>query len=353
DCLDHDSGCSRGIWGSAEYLFVWTKGRNQPPLVTTSTNAADEGVIGRATTSVLFGADAIGRDLQSAGRIVVGKWLDNDDSTGVALRFLGLEGDRTNFHRSSTGTPPLAVPFFNADPLVAANDSVIAASAAGITGSVGVKTSNDIYSVEPLLRVSLMQNYCYRVDVVGGYHHTVIDDGLTLNVISQQGATMVHFRDLFDARNEFHGGSFGFMGEYGSGPWTMSFLAKLSVGRTFQEVRIDGENVTDVAGAAVTATGGIFAQNTNIGTYFRHDTAYVPELALTANRRINDHLDFTLGYSFLYWSKVVLAGDQIDTTIDGGLLQGGIGNGIRRPVFNFRETDFYLHAMTFGLNFHY
>ena len=80
---------------------------------------------------------------------------------------------------------------------------------------------------------------------------------------------------------------------------------------------------------------------------------YVPEVALSVNRRLTDHLDFSLGYSFMYWSEAVLAGDQIDTTIDGGLLQGGPGNGIRRPAFNFRETDFYLHAMTFGLNYRY
>ncbi len=348
-----DPNCgSRGLWGTVEYMHVWTKGRALPPLVTTSNVAADEGVLGRATTRILFGGDEVGRDLQSAGRVFAGKWIDNDGMTGVAIRFMGMEGDRSNFHQASTGVPLIAVPFFNADPLVAAPDSVLAGGP-GITGSIGVKTSNDIYSIEPLLRIALRQGYDYRLDVIGGYHHTLIDDGLTLNTITAQGATMVHFRDGFNARNEFHGGSFGFIGEFGTGPWTASLLAKLSVGKNFEQVRIEGQNVTDVGGVVAVADGGIFAQTTNIGTYFRDEIVYVPEVALSVNRRLTDHLDFSLGYSFMYWSEAVLAGDQIDTTIDGGLLQGGPGNGIRRPAFNFRETDFYLHAMTFGLNYRY
>ena len=347
-----NSGCDRGLWGSVEYMYVWTKGRATPPLVTTSSNA-DEGVLGRPTTSVLFGGDEIGRSLQSGGRVFAGKWLDAEGYTGVGVRFMGIEGDRTNFHRSSAGVPLLAVPFFNVDPLVAAPDSVMAANAT-ITGSIGVKTSNDVYSVEPLLRIGLRESRDYRIDLIGGYHHTLINDGLSMNTVLQQGATLVHFRDDFNARNEFHGGSFGFIADYGTGPWSTSLLAKLSVGKNFEEVRIDGQNVTAVgAGAPAVAAGGIFAQNTNIGTYFRDEIVYVPEVAMSLNRQINSHLDISIGYSFMYWSEVLLAGDQIDTSIDGGLLQGGPGNNIRRPAFNFRETDFYLHAMTFGVNFHY
>lgn len=350
---DDDDCCSRGLWGTVDYMFVWTKGRTLPPLVTTSTNPLDEGVLGRPTTTVLFGGDKIGRDLQSGARIFAGKWLGDDDSVGAAIRFMGLEGDRSNFHQSSLGNPLLAVPFFNADPLVAAPDSVMAATGA-ITGSIGAKTSNDVYSTEALLRVAVRRAYDYRIDLIGGYHNTVIDDGLAMNTILQQGATLIHFRDDFNARNEFHGGSIGFLAERGNGPWTASLLAKISVGRLFEEVRINGENVTNVGGGApAIAAGGIFAQPTNIGTYFRHDTIYVPEIGLNANRQLNDHWDFSIGYTFMYWSKVVLAGDQIDTTIDGGLLQGGAGNGIRRPLFQFRETDFFLHAMTFGLNYRY
>ena len=116
---------------------------------------------------------------------------------------------------------------------------------------------------------------------------------------------------------------------------------------------IDGSNTVDVGGNSLTGPGGIFAQTTNMGTYKRDKIAYVPEITFNVNRRLTERLDFTVGYSFMYWSSVVLAGDQIDTTVDGGLFNSGPGNGVNRPSFTFRETDFFMHSLSLGMNFRF
>ena len=57
-----DCGCpscrSWRTWGSVEYLFWWSKGRELPPLVTTG----GTGVIGDPGVQVLFGDERVGTD---------------------------------------------------------------------------------------------------------------------------------------------------------------------------------------------------------------------------------------------------------------------------------------------------
>lgn len=355
DCQTRRERCERGWWGSADYLMAWTKGRYVPALVTTSA-PLDEGVlIPGNSTRVLYGDDENGTNMRSGGRIFAGKWLNDDYTTGFGVRFIALGGDNNTFSASSPGDPLLATPFFNADPLVNAPDAVIAASSLFPfpSGTIDVSTSNNVYSGEAMLRVALREGVDYRLDAIGGYHYTMIDDGLILNNTNGVGITTYSFHDNFNARNQFHGAMFGVMGEIGTGPWTAGMMAKLSVGRMYEEVVIDGSNTVDVGGNALTGPGGIFAQTTNMGTYKRDKIAYVPEITFNVNRRLTERLDFTVGYSFMYWSSVVLAGDQIDTTVDGGLFNSGAGNGVNRPSFTFRETEFFMHSLSLGMNFRF
>jgi hypothetical protein len=57
---------------------------------------------------------------------------------------------------------------------------------------------------------------------------------------------------------------------------------------------------------------------------------------------VNDNWRLIGGYSFLYWNNVVLAGNQIDTSVD--LTAPGTG----QPVARFNRTDFWVQGMNFG-----
>lgn len=356
DCRDPS-----GVWGGVEFIFLFPKGRRLPPLVTTSpagTPQGNAGVLPGAT--ILFGNDTIGEDFQPAGRATLGKWFDEGESIGAGIRFFGMAGSDAGFTTDSTATPIIGRPFFNIDPLVNAQDALLVAYPGLATGTINVATSSALYQADALLRVNLDYGSNHRLDVIGGYQFTRLDDGVTVDSLSTivggnlpVGSTFA-FRDSFDAKNEFHGGSLGLIYEHCRGPWMLSGLAKFSVGQMNETVTIAGTNTVQIGGIPATTEGGLLAQTTNIGVYKRRETAFVPELAINLNRRITDHLDFTVGYSIIYFSSVVLAGDQIDMTVNGSQLTGGALVGDPRPTFlGFNDGDYFVHGLSLGLGFHF
>ena len=57
------------------------------------------------------------------------------------------------------------------------------------------------------------------------------------------------------------------------------------------------------------------------------------------------------GYSFVYWSDVVLAGNQIDRNVNASQFAGGPLNGVALPGVKFQETDFWVQGISTGAEF--
>ena len=59
----------------------------------------------------------------------------------------------------------------------------------------------------------------------------------------------------------------------------------------------------------------------------------------------------TVGYSFIYWSRVVRPGDQIELDVNPDLLPPELDpvEGALRPRFAFNDTDYWLHGLNVGL----
>ena len=54
------------------------------------------------------------------------------------------------------------------------------------------------------------------------------------------------------------------------------------------------------------------------------------------------------GYTFMYFSQIARAGDQIDTVVNPNLIPPPISGGANRPAFNFRPSDLVLQGITLG-----
>ncbi len=350
-----------GTWGGVEFMHAWALGRTLPPLLTTSPNGtlrADAGVLPGATT--LFGNERVGDERQSAGRLTFGVWLDECENTGWGFRLFGIEGSNAGLTRFSdaTGSPIYGVPFNNVQ--TGNPDAVLGSFPNELAGTVAITTSQDVLTGETYLRALLLRGSGYRLDLIGGYHYTQVSDGVNVNVnataIDPGGVfpigTTIDVVDRFDARNDFHGASGGLQGELRHGCWRLHSLAKVSVGNVHQVLTVSGQTTTHVAGGgSSTDANGLFAQTSNIGTFSRDETTYVPEVALNLGYQLNDCWEFTVGYSFIYWAHVLAAGDQIDTFVD--LSQAGGGPAASRPAVNLRDTDFWVQGVSLGLNWNY
>jgi len=365
------------LWWEADYLLWWAKGMEIPPLVTGGTT----GVLG--TSPVLYGDDQILDEARSGFRVGLGSWLDCGRCFGVEGDYwmLGEATDHFRAESNAQGSPALFRPFFNINPRdeagefapPAREDAEIVSSPGVLAGSVVVDSYSDLQGAGIRWRRQLCcQSACdtcadacgcqhalarsSRLDLLVGYRFVQLKEGLAVNealasLLSAPDQGQFAINDSFQTANRFHGADLGVTWRRRCGPWLLDVLGKLSLGGVEQTVRIAGQTV--ISGSAAdngTYAGGLLAQSTNINVYRRNVFAMVPELGINLGYQLAPWLTAKVGYSFLYWSRVVRPGDQIDLVVNPDLLPPPDGfAGAERPRFEFRDADFWAQGLRVGL----
>jgi len=347
------------IWGGVEYLYWWNKDRSVPVMATTSdpgTPFSQAGVLGLSSTSVLFGGGDYDDDPESGVRGTLGLWLNPEQTLGVYGRMFQVGPEDIGFNGSSTGDPILARPFYDVD--LNRENSLVAAYPGLTEGGVNIRTSNEIRGYELMLRKLLFYGYANRLDVVGGYHATSIDDRVhaqhELTSLDPGGrvpvGTEINTRDWFDAENNFHGGTIGLMAQGYDGKLTWNLLTKASFGNNNQVVSIRGDSTTSIPGAGETTFNqGLLGLDTNNGVYENDEFTIVPELDLSLSYNLFNNLSVSVGYSIIYWTDVVLAGGAVDTVINPTQIDGPL-IGTPAPTYEIHDQSFWVQGLTFGLN---
>jgi len=138
--------------------------------------------------------------------------------------------------------------------------------------------------------------------------------------------------------NEYHAGEIGLAYECYRDCWRFDLLAKVGFGNMKQSVTIAGTTTNN--GVAVTPPIGLLAID-NQGQFSRNAFSVSPEIGATANYALNDCIQLSLGYSFIYWSNVAQAGDQIPTNLN-----------VPAP-FVFNDGSYWAHGLNAGLELTY
>ncbi len=377
------SSQSPRVWGSAVYLLAFRKSRQTPGLGANNpagTPLANVGILSDPSTDVVFGG-GLDNNPRSGMRGEVGLWLDGDAGCGVGASFLGLEQDSVGFSQTSDGSEIISRPIYNT--LLDREASQLVSFPGLVRGTVGVQTSNDVYGGEIFLRkrIGFLSGFPFmfglsglhslfslpgtqtvnvlsynqsgagmsRCDFLMGYQFSRIEDSarITNNLVSldpaflgQIGTTLDAF-DAFDTRNDFHGMTLGLKSVSYLGPWSLTMLGKVGLGNMRQEVTIDGQTIVTVpAGPTITRRSGLLTQTSNIGTYRQDRLGVIPEARIMLNYNFNRRLSAGVGYTFIYWNSVALAGAQMNTNVD-------VTQALPDPTFTFRESDSFVHAVTF------
>lgn len=335
-----------GAWGSIEYVLWWRDARSTPPLVTTTTTIVNQdvdGELGQANTRILLGEGQYDDHLQPGGRVDLGYWLDPCQSWGVGLRLTVLGDDDLNYLAGSVTNPVLTVPFFNLDPTVNSQDTfVVAHPLDNTSGSIQVLGHNEVNLGDVYVRLVGAKTDSYRVDIIGGYMFSNIIDDLTLRTSTTSGQADIVVRDRFRAKNQYNGGSIGLLGQFDRGPWSVNLMGKCGLTNVEQTVSVDG--LTSVNGTTQSLTG-LFAQTSNIGTISRNQFAAIPELSANWVYKLG-RANLSFGYSAVYWSNTVRAGDQMNPQIDPTQTNP-------RPPRQIISDNYFAHGFNFGLAWQY
>ena len=362
-------GC---VWVAPEYLYWWTEGMHVPALVTTGPSTAQPGFLDDSTTIILFGNSIVNSKGRSGGRISGGTWLDSCQTIGIEGDYFALASVSTNYFASSTGDPILSRPFFDTNPAKAEQNVEQVASPGSIEGSVSVSAPTQFMGAGLGMRFNLCcGTQCFecdclpsfngpsywRLDFLLGYRYARLGDGVNVNenlvsvVPTLPGQFLVN--DSFRTVNQFNGVEFGTAAFKSRGRWSLEWITKLGMGFTNEFASINGSTVTTQNGVSTTSEGGLLAQTTNIGNYRRSEFAVLPQIFANLGYQITPGIRFIVGYSFIYWSRVARAGDQIDTDVNSTLLPNSptppTGD-LRHPQFVFRDTDFWAQGINVGLD---
>jgi hypothetical protein len=352
------------FWVDGEALLWWMKRANLPPLVTGSppgTALGNLGVPGAPGTSVLFGGSPVNGDLTVGGRVTAGLWLDCDRTFGIEGSFFQLGSQAQGF----SGGPPTSLgrPFL--DAVTGRPNAELVSSPGFLDGNVHASASSgSLIGAEALGRANLCCGCGYRLDALAGYRFLTLSDRVGINenltstdlaqIVAPLGTNII-LTDSFHTSNQFHGGDVGLAGEFCWNAWTLGGTARIALGSTHERADVNGATTVTVPGfPPVMNSGGLLALSSNSGTHARDIFAVVPEVRVQLAYQVGPHLNIHVGYSFLYWSQVIRAGDQIDLVVNPALLPPPLGGASPlRPAFTFQGSGFWEQGIDLGVEFRF
>jgi hypothetical protein len=374
-------GADERLWASVEFLEWWTKGMNSPALITgspTGTPLTAAGILGGTGTTVLAGKDKFNSDNAPGFRLRTGFWVDSASTFGFegSYFFLGRRSDDHTVFATSLA-PIIARPFFDAAPLALLTGSPTPSSLALtypglVSGIATTSATNEFYGADVNFRKNCDCSDNHRIDFLAGYRYARLKDTLLITdnvtAIPLGGATIpfgtqtitlpfgtgIFHSDRFETRNDFNGGQVGFAGEWRRGRWFLGGRTLVAIGNVHKEAVITGSTLSAIPGVGAGQTNaGVLVQPTNYGSYRSNDFAVLPEGSVTVGVHVTDSFRIFAGYTFMYWSNVWRAGDQIDLTINTTQVGAGPLIGAPRPQFPSKDTDFWAQGVSAGLELRY
>jgi hypothetical protein len=344
------------------------------PLVTASQSAASTaGRLGGQDTAVLLGGSGVDFRGFSGGRVTAGVWLDADGSIGLEGRGFVLESRPavSRFSSDQNGNPRLGIPFFNAQ--TGNEDNAAFAVPGSLTGAIGASYSSQLWGAEGNVVVNVFRDWARGIDILAGFRYAGLEERLTLtgssvplnNVgVAFEGVLLsapaiTGTTDTFRTLNSFYGGQIGVQGELRRGCFFVDLGCRVALGVTHQEVDVAGQSSLSIGsvGLVRTAPGGVFAQPSNVGRVTNDVFAVLPEVEAKLGYQLNRHWRVHVGYTFLYWSNVARAGEQIDRAVAPSQAPTfGEFNpqvGATRPMPLVRTTDYWATGVSFGVELRY
>ena len=341
------------LWFDYEMLGWATKSQYAPPLLTTSTDPTDQGILERATTSILAGDETLHDQLQIGGRLTGGWWFHPDKSSGVEIHYFVLDGEDLFHQTESTFSEALlSRPFTNADTGIQDREL---ANPNTFSADVRVEVDMEFSGAGALYRTVLQSGCHHRIDIVGGYRYLRLHEHLHVNedIVRETGLFRSGNRfDRFRSESEFHGGELGLVGRWQKGYWSLELVGKGAIGSSRRNILINGAStLVDVDGNVTAYEAGVLAQPSNIGNYNDDEFAFTSELGVSLQYDLTCQLRASVGYTFLYWSDVSRALDHVSLTIDPDLIPPP--GGTAANTFEWVTDDFWAQGLTAGFEYQF
>lgn len=331
-CYEYNNCCCDRFWGSAEYLYWKIQDGSQPvPLLVegpeTVPNLNDDDV------TIVLGNKKTKNDWSSGGRLKLGYWFDDCKTFGAEASYFILPYNtkkRTISGFGVQGEPNLAVPFFNVFTSTEAAYPVSTSTPVPLplAGKASLKIRNRMQGAELNGIWSIPTCNCnFKVDLLAGFRWWNFDEALTFrtdNTFVTAPIFVNGTKDKFSTQNNFYGGQIGIGLDYNCNCFFANITGKVAFGTNCSKLDVSGHYVTNglnpgfpgIPSNGVFYEGGLFAQESNIGSTKKNYFTYIPEVTATFGYQVTECLRIKVGYNFLWINKVLRPGNLIDRNIN-------------------------------------
>ncbi len=360
------------FWVAGEYMLTWLRpGSLSGPLVTIGSDQdAHPGALGQPHTSVVFG-NKLESKTYSGLALQGGLFLDCDNVFSVEAKgfYVFPNDQKFSLESDANGNPLIALPFFNTN---VNEERGYRVSQPGLWfGGTAIDARSELGGFELNARVhGYWGPRCHADGLVGfryvrlaerlkiNDHYTaLVDDTLTFQGAPINAGDQLALEDLFQTVNQFFGVQLGGRVSWEWNWFSVEGFAKLGLGATMQQVKINGTTSLITTNGTSVAQGGLFALPSNIGTYNHALFGVVPEVGFNVAVDATKHIRLMVGYSALFWDQVARPGKQIDHSLNSALSPSfpdfGIVTGPIRPLFRLNEEYFWAQSFNVGVEFHY
>ncbi|MFO0923653.1 MAG: BBP7 family outer membrane beta-barrel protein [Pirellulales bacterium] len=366
-------------WAHMEYLMGWTSPMYVPPMVVTGTNT-NSIFVGDSNTRVLLGEgyttgrDTMLSDQRAGGRLRFGWSLGNFPGWGLDAEYLSLGNATETFRQVGTSTSPIAVPFIEMNPnllqLLYTNSPNGTNESSKITDIINVRAQSRMDGGAFHFRKIFCCNtgcgptlFCRgtvptqsKWEGFVGYRFLQLKESIETTYSGTQPVTSAA-SDYFGTMNQFNGADFGVQWQGRRGFWSSDLMMRMAIGNNHQQVDIRGSSRLSSGTQTIfqSSTTGLLAAESNVGLRERDTFAVIPELGATLGYQLTQRIKLTAGYTFIYWSRVVRPGEQIDreiNSLNNGFLTNGNPQNPRinpiKPQFEYKESDYWVQGLSLG-----
>ncbi len=396
------SAFANEFWIRPEYLCWFIKENPLPvPLVASASYSNPlPGALGQPGTHVLLGRSEIGMGWMNGFQISAGSdaW-SKMDMQGSYFFLPSVSSSRSLSTSGQPGSPNFSVPIFDVTGVLGLNGIpgetlfILPGPLEGMPGFFGtfqLRLSSQFQGAELDGLYSFVKKETFRFEGLFGFRWLQLKESLVFKANSGSvpnfpfEAGFFNFSDRFRTYNNLFAAQLGISAHYLSLKWELEAILKGGLGSAMQQVKIDGTTQTSGGNlfftthgtANETLPGGIFAQPTNAGSHRQSPFAGSVEAQIRSGYRITSHVEIDFGYSFLWISKFLRPGDQIDRKINSTLtaladasretVGTGPGpipfgtpsaapspRGPKRPAALFKTASFWAQGFDAGLQFNF
>lgn len=352
------------FYADAELLLRWFKPVCASVPVITLGNPADRipGALGQPGTQVVIGGEPPHKfefSMTPGWQVTLG-WGRGDGSIGFEASgfVMAQASNKQQFSADANGFPFSYLPYQAPNNSFRALPFTIPGVVTGGSESVGI---TKLWGAEADLTAPFTIDRggyaLYGTFLLGARYLDLTDQVNVTNSLHLVANPLAYAAgaDHFQTHNQFAGPQIGTTLGLSCGRCAVELTTKFAAGVTEQTRIIEGSPlVAASAFSPLLVPGPLLALPSNVSRKSASRVTLIPEIDFKSRFAVTSWCNVTLGYSLLYWNKVLCPGDQMSPLVNVTQLPfRGPVVGPLDPKAPFNHTDYFAQGVNIGVEFRY